>query len=81
MLLEDIEAKIEGYKAMLTNKELEELVNSSTDEDERIEPGMWTLQRFAEPNRMIHETKENVTIILKGNRIKVINMINKTEIL
>ncbi|KAG6925307.1 hypothetical protein G0U57_014821, partial [Chelydra serpentina] len=52
ILEEEIEELIEGHRETLTNKELEELIKSSTededDDNEQEEPATWTLQKLSE---------------------------------
>lgn len=44
-----IDEELEEHREMLTNEELEELVRSSTEEEEtETEPAMWTLEKFGE---------------------------------
>ena len=46
---------------MLTNKELEDLVKSSTEEEEiEVEPALWTLKKFGEVFRMAQNLKEKI---------------------
>ncbi|KAG6932687.1 hypothetical protein G0U57_020704 [Chelydra serpentina] len=52
ILEEEIEELIEGHREKLTNEELEELIKSSTededDDNEQEEPATWTLHTFSE---------------------------------
>uniref|UniRef100_A0A452GJZ5 HTH CENPB-type domain-containing protein n=1 Tax=Gopherus agassizii TaxID=38772 RepID=A0A452GJZ5_9SAUR len=52
ILEEEIEELIESHRETLTNKELEELIKSSTDDkdddDEEEEPASWNLHKFLE---------------------------------
>jgi len=45
---------------VLTNEELEDLVKSSAEEEEKteLEPAMWTLEKFGEVFRMAQNLKE-----------------------
>ncbi|XP_044851162.1 protein POF1B-like [Mauremys mutica] len=50
ILEEEIEKLIQGHRETLTNKELEELIKSSTEDedDEQEEPATWNLHKFPE---------------------------------
>ena len=56
------EEHIEEHKEVLTKEELEDLVKSSTEEDEEteVEPAMWTLGKNCEVFRMAQNLKEKI---------------------
>jgi len=62
MIDEEVEAYIEEHQEVLTNKELEDLVKSSTEEEEEteVEPAMWTLEKFGKVFRMAQNLKEKI---------------------
>lgn len=55
---------VEGHREVLTNEELEELVKSSTEDDEEAEteeePATWTLQKLAEVFRIAQTLKDKI---------------------
>jgi len=55
-----VEEHIEEHWEVLTNEELEDLVKSSAEEEEKteLEPAMWTLEKFGEVFRMAQNLKE-----------------------
>jgi len=62
MIDEEVEENIEEHQKVLTNEELEDLVTSSTEEQEEIEikPAMWTLEKFGKLFQMEQNLKEEI---------------------
>lgn len=63
MFSEKVEEQIEGHREVLTNEELEELVKSSTEEDEEeteVEPAKWTFQKLDEVFQIAQTLKDKV---------------------
>jgi hypothetical protein len=58
---EEVEELTEEHQEVLTNRELEEIVKSSTEEEEEIEvvPATWTLKKFVQEFRMAQNEKNN----------------------
>ena len=62
MLDKEVEEHIKQHQEVLTNGELEDLVKSSTEEEQEIEvePAMWTVEKFGEVFRMELNLKEKI---------------------
>ncbi|XP_042322498.1 tigger transposable element-derived protein 1-like [Sceloporus undulatus] len=67
MLEEEVEEHIDGHQEGSMSEELEELVNSCTeegedddDEESEAEPAMWTLPKFAEVFRIAQTLKDKI---------------------
>ena len=62
MIGEEGEEHIKQHQEVLTNGELEDLVKSSTEEEQEIEvePAMWTMEKFGEVFRMEQNLKEKI---------------------
>nr|XP_023398902.1 zinc finger protein 404 isoform X1 [Loxodonta africana] len=63
-VLDEVEEHTEGHQEVLTNEELEELVELSTkeeeDEESEAEPAMWTLLKFAEVFEIAQTLKDKI---------------------
>jgi hypothetical protein len=62
MIDEQVEEHIEGHQEVMTNEELEDLVKSSTEEEEEteVEPATWTLEKFGKVLRMAQNLNERI---------------------
>jgi len=62
MVDEEMKEHIEEHHEVLTNEELEDLVKSSTEEDEEteVEPAMWTLEKIGEVFRTAQNLKVKI---------------------
>ena len=62
MIGEEVEEHNKQHQEVLTNGELEDLVKSSTEEEQEIEvePAMWTMEKFGEVFRMEQNLKEKI---------------------
>ena len=62
MMDKEVEEHIEEHQEVLMNKELEDLVKTSTVEEKEIEaePSMWTLEKFGEVFQMAQNLKEKI---------------------
>ena len=58
---EEVEEHIKEHQEVLMNNELEDLVKSSTEEEEtEVEPAMWTMEKFGEVFWMAQNLKEKI---------------------
>ena len=62
MLDKEVEEHIKQHQEVLTNGELEDLVKSSTEEEQEIEvdPAMWTMEKIGEVFWMEQNLKEKI---------------------
>ena len=62
MIGEEVEEHIKQHQEVLTNGELEDLVKSSTEEEQEIEvdPAMWTIEKFGEVFWIEQNLKEKI---------------------
>ena len=81
MIVEEVEEHVKEHQEVLMNKELEDLVKSSTEEVEEIEvePAMWTLEKFGKVFQMAQNLKGKIMDYdaLMKHKIKVTRMITE----